>query len=255
MLYNGFLGSHCDCKVKQVVQIETYCKEEMGRNFSAYSSENAPAPCKSCVKCCTKCDCGPNCLKGGLHFNLFDIKEISDHLSDQTSSSRAQTVSDGQRTLLKSGLDCFKDAVKSSICGDFKPVSCSTVSFDNLQVQQLLSHCENIFTFRDIFKFAEIWRHDHAKKIFSIFLELFGDIDITFNEMVLEEKDFEDMEIVHDDWNEMQDNTSSFILVMKIILSTLMEELDETVDQSEMSDVQVGNENELIAPIINKIKL
>ena len=248
VLYNGLLTSRCDYKIKKLVQIETCYREEMGQNFSAYSSDNAPALCKCCVKCCPKCDCGPNCSKSGLHFNLFDIKETSEEFTHQTDCSRVRTISDGQRTLLRTRLHCFRDAIRSG-SGDFKLVSCSTVlyEFDNLQVQQLINNCEKIFTLRDIFKLAEIWRYNHAKKILSIFHEVFGDIDITFNEMDVEEEDFEDMEIVHNDWNEMQENNSSFISVS----TTLMEELDQTSDQSEISNVQVGNESDLIAPIHN----
>ena len=252
VLYNGLLTSRCDYKVKQLVQIETCYREEIGQNFSAYSSDNAPTPCKCCVKCCTKCDCGPNCTKGGLHFNLFDTEETSEQFTNQTSSSRVRTVSEGQRTLLKTKLDCFKDAVRrSASSSNFKPVSCSTLlfEFDNLQVQQLLRQCEKIFTFRDIFKLAEIWHYKHAKEILSIFQEVFGDIDITFNENDFNEEDFEAMEIVHDDWNELQENSASFVSVS----STLMEELDQTVDEGEMSDVQVGNESDLIAPISDNI--
>ena len=252
VLYNGLLTSRCGFEVKRLVQIECY-REEIGQNFSAYSSDNAPVPCKCCVKCCTKCDCGPNCMKGGLHFNLFDTKETSGQFTHQTSSSCVRTVSESQRTLLKTKLDSFKDAVRSAGCSNFKPVSCSTMlfEFDSLQVQQLLSWCEKIFTFRDIFKLAEIWRYKHAKKILSIFQEVFGDIDITFNEMDFDEEDFEAMEIVHDDWNELQENSSSFISVS----STLMEELNQTdqTDQGEMSDVQVGNESDLIVPITDNI--
>ena len=56
------------------------------------------------------------------------------------------------------------------------------------------------------------------------------------------------MEIVHDYRNKVQENSSSFISVS----STLMEELNQT-DQGEMSDVQVGNESDLIAQIIDNI--
>lgn len=89
------------------------------------------------------------------------------------------------------------------------------------------------------------------KKILSIFQEVFGNIDITFNEMDFDEEDFEAMEIVHDDWNELQENSSSFISVS----STLMAELNQTdqTDQGEMSDVQVGNESDLIAPITDNV--
>lgn len=69
--------------------------------------------------------------------------------------------------------------------------------------------------------------------------------------MDFDEEDFEAMEIVHDDWNELQENSSSFISVS----STLMAELNQTdqTDQGEMSDVQVGNESDLIAPITDNI--
>ena len=69
--------------------------------------------------------------------------------------------------------------------------------------------------------------------------------------MDFDEEDFEAMEIVHDDWNELQENSSSFISVS----SALIEELNQTdqTDQGEMSDVQVGNESDLIVPITDNI--
>ena len=113
--------------------------------------------------------------------------------------------------------------------------------FDNLQINQVLKHCENIFTLNDLFKFVEIWRYRHAKEILRIFYEVFGDVDIAFSDD--DEEEFEDMEIVHDDWNDLQDTASSPISVS----STIMDEhMDETIEDSDMSGVHFENESDLI---------
>ena len=170
--------------------------------------------------------------------------------TQQILNSQTRNVSENQKSILKSKLECLKDKIKLARCG-FKPVTSGTVfiEFDDIQISQILLHCESIFSVKDVFKVAEIWRYKHAKEILSILHEVFGDIDIQFDEIDFNEEDFEDMELVHDDWNQLQEENS-----FTSVTSTIMDEqMDQTLEQSDMSDVEHMNESDIIAHATSKI--
>lgn len=54
------------------------------------------------------------------------------------------------------------------------------------------------------------------------------------------------MEMVHDDWNDLQDTASSLISVSSTIID---EQMDESIEDSDMSGVHFENERDLLVQI------
>eukprot|EP00794_Sanderia_malayensis_P012436 gene12436-13721_t len=74
VLYNGILSARCNTKVKELLHQELCRRREIGKNFSSFSSLEAPKQCMCCDNCAMQCDCGEECLKGDGKFTLFSKK-------------------------------------------------------------------------------------------------------------------------------------------------------------------------------------
>ena len=72
----------------------------------------------------------------------------------------------------------------------------------------MLQNCDNHFTIFDIVDSVEIWRNVHANNIFNAMSEVFGDMDVSSFPLPLSKEDFVDMEVIDDDWEILQNDTS-----------------------------------------------
>ena len=57
----------------------------------------------------------------------------------------------------------------------------------------------------DIINCVELWRNTHANMVYTILNEVFNDMDESVS--LLSGEDFEDMEVVEEDWEEIRDDT------------------------------------------------
>ena len=73
------------------------------------------------------------------------------------------------------------------------------LGFSELQIQQVLDHCRNLFSIADICRFVEIWDLQHAFKIHRILQEIFGDTDIGSDDEMSDEEEV----FFGSDWNDL----------------------------------------------------
>ena len=89
-----------------------------------------------------------------------------------------------RESLLQSSTDVFIPAGSTGILFEF----------DHYQISQVLRNCVNITNQ------VEVWRHVHANNIFKCMSEVFDDMEGSDFPLSLSEEDFEDMEVIDDDW-------------------------------------------------------
>ena len=78
--------------------------------------------------------------------------------------------------------------------------------FGHNQIAQVLQNCDHLFTIVDIVDCVEIWRNVHANNIFSAVSEVFDDMDASNFPLLLSEENFQDMEVLDDDWEIVRDD-------------------------------------------------
>ena len=101
-----------------------------------------------------------------------------------------------------------------------------------------MDHCQEIFSIKDVLNYAEIWRSMHAKEVLQLFNEVFDDMDLSPNDIEFNDEDFQNMEVVHDDWQDVRDDSDQLTL----LTSTLLEVGDSVDDgQSEICDRNISD--------------
>ena len=128
-----------------------------------------------------------------------------------------------------------------------KPVGIISVrcEFDQFQVQQILAASNKIASLDDVMSSVEIWRKSHAIAILKIFQETFGDFYVEDDILDCAEDDFEDMEELHEDWDELQDSCFFNSTTSSMLLDG---------DSECVSGIsRIHNASELLAPITENI--
>eukprot|EP00112_Aurelia_sp_Birch-Aquarium-sp1_P013752 Seg2933.4 transcript_id=Seg2933.4/GoldUCD/mRNA.D3Y31 product="hypothetical protein" protein_id=Seg2933.4/GoldUCD/D3Y31 len=132
-------------------------------------------------------------------------------------------------------LESLKHRTRSNVLSSLKPVSCSSVllEFGQIQVEQVLQNCNNLFTLDDILSKVEIWRMAHARFILNILQIVFEDIDddINLNDTSMTNIVFDSEEEIDDEWMEMRDDPNYTLLEN----TTILEELDEAMENLDQS--------------------
>ena len=141
ILYNGFLTSCCSTKIKQLIQNTGCYRKEMGKSFASFSNTNLPNDCRCCDRCLPNCDCGPDCVKCCLSFNLFANCDEGIDIGLRTTCVRK--VTESQKELLLVKLKALRAKLLSAFASDIKIVGSPLLlfEFDNFQISQLMDHC------------------------------------------------------------------------------------------------------------------
>eukprot|EP00112_Aurelia_sp_Birch-Aquarium-sp1_P019504 Seg483.13 transcript_id=Seg483.13/GoldUCD/mRNA.D3Y31 product="ATP-dependent DNA helicase Q-like 1" protein_id=Seg483.13/GoldUCD/D3Y31 len=207
ILYNGMLCVNCDREIKHLALTEECRRREIGKHFASSLPSNLPKGCECCDNCSRNCNCDTRCSKGGPKYSL--LSRVPETQNQPISFLRS--VSKDQKTMLKSKLKTLKDNIAASLA-EIKPVGIISVKceFDQFQVKQILAASNKIASLNDIMSLVEIWRKSHAIEVLKIFQETFRDFDIEDGILDCAEDDFEDIEELHEDWDELQEDISVF---------------------------------------------
>ena len=115
---------------------------------------------------------------------------------------------------------------------EFIPVGSPNVLFEfgYYQIEQVIKNCDHLFTFKDIVHHVELWRHAHVNNIFMALSETFNDMSEASVDILLTEEEFQDMEVVTEDWEDIRDDSILGGLLMNSLLNS---ELDTSVENSQ----------------------
>ena len=236
VLYNGLLTSHCDHQIKELVETKDCRKRLMQTLFSATSLTSITTGCICCDNCSQKCKCQDH---GNIFIMSFGKKATNNPANRKF--SRMRYVSNEQKKLLKEKLVNYRRSLIPATTEEFLPVgsTCILFEFDHSQIEQVLANCKYLFDMDDIVSCIDLWRNTHANMVYTILNEVFGDMDENVS-LLLSAEDFEDMEVIEEDWFGIRDDTGRAELFDE---SRFKDTSQFTAENSQNESMGLGNEN------------
>lgn len=233
LLYQGMQLMHVDKDIKDYVKSKGCRRKHLLNYFDVECPPLDPAHlcCDNCSVTC-KCsleDCKPLC------YPLSSAEEPNDVLHQE------RNVSLDERKKLETKLVTYHkllliNLTKRDASSKLKYFTHPKfmLGFSELQIQQVLDHCPNLFSIADICRFVEIWDLQHAFKIHGILQEMFGDLEHTDissdDEMSDEEEEFFDS-----DWNDLALDDEMANMVLDNLSFTQWEDsMEESVEEAQI---------------------
>jgi ATP-dependent DNA helicase RecQ len=187
ILYSSLMMMHCSDEIKSYVRESSKCRRMMLLESFDVDLNNLPVTqyphhcCDFCKKTC-KC-CGTYC-----DFVYFTSMSISNQEAAMESLC-SRKVTDAQRTAIAQKLTYLKMVLKEQFLKKAKianvPMFTPTKlagAFGDPEIEQILQHCEKIFSVASIFKFVNIWHTSVANDVLFAFSNVFEDIDVAESE-------------------------------------------------------------------------
>ncbi len=234
VLYNGLLSSQCNGYMKQLMQTKACRREHISNLFCV--SENEPSE-KNCL-CCDNCALHRQCTK------MLEKMEFGKNVEEACTGSipiKTRSVTDAQRQELHQKLLAYRQKLLPDSVTEFMPVGPPNVFFEfsQFQIEQVLNNCHHLFTVAGILEHIEIWRQVQAQNVCLALQEIFGDMDDDMDSMLLEDE-FQECEIVDEDWELVTDDSNLMIDLQDIMLSNLETSVENSLAQSITSEQNSG---------------
>ena len=167
-------------------------------------------------------------------------------------------LTNDQQNQLKKKLLQYRDSLLIPSTAEFIPVGSTGIIFEfgHYQIAQVLQNCDHLFTIVDIVDCVEIWKNVHGNNIFNAMSEVFDDMDASNFPLLLSEENFQDMEVIDDDWEILQDYPSRGELFdnsnFEHSIPSMMTEENSQYDS--LIGCELDNLSGILAPIIGVIE-
>lgn len=234
LLYQGMQLMHVDKDIKDYVKP----KECRRKHLLSYFDVECP-PLDPLDLCCDNCsvsckcgleDCKPLCYPLSAAEEPNDVPHQERNVSFKETEKKTETKLGNYHKLLLTNL------TKRDASGKLKYFTHPKfiLRFSELQIQQVLDHCANLFSIADICRFVEIWDLQHAFKIHGILQELFGDLEDTDigsgDEMSDEEEEF-----FGSDWNDLAlDDEMANMVLDNLSFSQCEDSMEKSVKEAQV---------------------
>ena len=197
--------------------------------------------------CSKKCTCLDHGTIPGVSFDSEATAEKC--------KSRKRFVRKDQKEELEKKLLQYRKCLLPSSTDKFIPVGSTGIlfEFDKYQVIQVLQNCDSIFNIKDNAECVEVWRHVHTNNIFKCMSEVFDDMNSSDFPLSLSEEDFEDIEVIDDDWELIRDDSSRAELFDNSKFEELTMMTNENSQNESLVEFGPGNLSGLLAPITDVI--
>ena len=132
---------------------------------------------KCCGFCAQKCSCkGDDC--GNIWSPSTDNK-LGPQFNTSPDNKFSRAVTQHQKKALAKELHQFRKELLEKADMD-KMVTCPNLlmEFNSFHINQVLEHCDVLFSISDILKSVEIWRLQYAKGILQALSSVFNDIQL-----------------------------------------------------------------------------
>ena len=160
--------------------------------------------CDLCAKncSCSACDCPVNAIP-------------STSAGTQNQCTRTRQISSEQLQELTKQLIILRKELNLSIFEKFvghtgqihtpdMPIFFN--QFGSFQINQVLQHAKHLFSIGDIICNVEIWKHDHAVKVYKVFYDVFKDVEpLSDNILTLQEESY-DNDSDELEWDDFMDD-------------------------------------------------
>lgn len=194
LLYSSLMMKYCRDDIKAYARDCSQCRRKILLSHFDSDVSNLPEP-EHAHECCDICQRNCKCQGTSCDFVYFDLSSEVNELQDHC-IVRSRSVTDFEKEGLSKKLQYLKIALSEQYIKAVRKVNIPMFTptkfhctFGEAQVQQILVHCEHIFSIIDILKFVDIWHVNVAEEVLFVFSQVFGDVDVTNSE---DEQDCED---------------------------------------------------------------
>lgn len=242
VLYNGLLTAHCDTQMKELVDTENCRQNFIEQLFPTPSTTTRAEGCLCCDQCSKKCDCSN-------HSNICMMSFITT-VPDKKSIDRKRHVSNVKKGLLHKKLLDYRASLLPTSTEEFIPVSSTAIlfEFDHYQINQVLDNCDHLFDMNDIISCVELWRNIHANNVYVALSQVFEDMDSPNSSLLLSVEDFEDMEVVEEDWEEIREDSAR----VELFDDSKFANMSNMTDENSQNE-SVGFDNDNLSGVLRQI--
>lgn len=181
IIYSNIMTKHCHETMVLYVKEKSKCRRKMLLEKFDVDTSKLPLyehPHQCCDVCQKECKCdGDTC-----NFVFFELE--SPEMVETEVTER--TVTEEQISILSQRLDYLKRALNQQFLKSAKrsnaPMFTPTklfCGFGDTQLQQIMQHCQSIFSIADVYKFVDIWHASVAHEVLFVVSTVFEDVDIS----------------------------------------------------------------------------
>ncbi|XP_066916733.1 uncharacterized protein [Clytia hemisphaerica] len=160
LIYNGMLMLFTSDEMRTYVQNKESCRRRQLRESFEASGEEGMVGCQCCDYCSRDCICDLN-----HEVQLFD--DLSMCIKEVKVRSITKSQKEDVEQILRNDL-MIPTSSKLSL-------PTTLFSFNELQIQQVMSNVDKIFNLVDVYNYVEVWKKRHAVKILNTISLVFGD--------------------------------------------------------------------------------
>ena len=122
----------------------------------------------------------------------------------------------------------------------------SLLGFSDIQISQVLDHCSEMFSIRDICNLVEIWDLQHAIKIYGILDVIFMDMDDSLIDIEDDDLSSDEEDILPEDWRDLAlDDELADMAIENLSLSQMDDSNNASMDNAP-TEVEVAALNAVI---------
>ena len=239
LLYQSFQMTHVEKDIKSFIKSKSCRRKFLLDFFDVECSPQKPLHLR-CDNCSLECTCGLPQWKILTYPTAVVVNPAS------SESSQWREVSGEQTVIIKNELKKFcknllMALLKRDATGNLKGFNHPSLmlGFSEIQISQVLSHCSQLFTIKDICTFVEIWDLSHAHRIYDILQKVFGDMDdISLIEHEDEYSSDEEDDFLPEDWNDLRiDDELAEMAMDGMAFPEMDESEDDSIDNDHNKDV------------------
>jgi len=209
LLFTGALLREIDDSMRDYIRSQGVCRREtLLKHFSGRGDSNyKPRGHQCCDWCAENCKCQVDHCDMDLNLPTTESKE---------EILQSRNVSEEQKKLLTRKLMRLHKEIVAEVSNISKHVTYPTtlMQFGDIQIEQVIQHCDKLFSTQDILHFVEIWHKKHAQMVLNLLKEVFGDIECDSDDDDSTETDSDDESITNSFIMNAIANDKSFLSLM-----------------------------------------
>jgi ATP-dependent DNA helicase RecQ len=187
IIYQGILLGHVENNIKEYLKT-TECRRKSLLSHFGISLGNVQSPQPAhlcCDNCALNCMCGMTQCKSysiypGILANPSQLNvelPISNVIREVTSTHYQKLKEELVKFQKKLLMDVIGKVSMGQMHLHIPPQM--VIGFGQVQMNQVLEHCGSIFSVDDVYKFVEIWHHNHAHSIYLMLCNVFDNNEDT----------------------------------------------------------------------------
>ena len=214
--YVGRMLTHVDKHMKEYVKLQadgTKCRRKwLLSHFDIENSKNQKTSLHAVKHTCSDL-CAKNCSCSACDCPVNAIPSTS--AGTQNQCTRKRQISSEQLQQLTKQLIILRKELNLSIFEQFvghtgqihtPDVPIFFNQFGSFQINQVLHAAKHLFSIGDIICNVEIWKHDHAVKVYKVFYDVFKDVEPLSDNILTLQEDSYDNDSDELEWDDFMDD-------------------------------------------------